>query len=64
MADVAVDLDKCIGTGMCEASAPNVFQVGDDGQAQVRTAKVAPEDLDAAKEAVANCPTGALTLHD
>lgn len=43
MADVAVDLDKCIGTGMCEASAPNVFQVGDDGQAQVRTAKVAPK---------------------
>lgn len=59
----AVDLTKCAGIGLCEVTAPNVFEVSDDGQARVLGDEVAPEDVPAVQEAVANCPTGALSLH-
>jgi ferredoxin len=28
---VGVDRDRCVGSGTCEALAPDVFEVGDDG---------------------------------
>ncbi|EHI14854.1 hypothetical protein KEK_00710 [Mycolicibacterium thermoresistibile ATCC 19527] len=47
---------------MCEATAPNLFEVSDDGQAIVLTDEIAGEDRAAAREAVDNCPAGALTI--
>ena len=29
---VKVDTTRCSGIGLCEVTAPTVFQVGDDGQ--------------------------------
>lgn len=59
---VRVDTTKCAGIGMCEMTAPNVFEVGDNGQAHVLEPEPADEDLSAALEAISNCPTGALTI--
>jgi ferredoxin len=39
-----------------------VFEVGDDGQAHSLQSEVAEQDLAAAQEAVANCPTGAVSI--
>lgn len=57
-----VDEDVCVGTGICEATAPDLFEVGDDGTSHVLLDNVPAELLEKAKEAAANCPTRALTL--
>lgn len=57
-----VDPTKCSGIGMCEMTAPAVFEVGDDGQADVLVAEPTDADLEAAREAISNCPTGALSF--
>ncbi|PQM46003.1 Ferredoxin [Mycobacterium talmoniae] len=61
---VSVNLDKCVGIGMCEVAAPNVFEVGDDGQSHVLVDEIAEADVAGVKQAVANCPTEALTIQD
>lgn len=59
---VRVDELKCSGIGMCEMTAPEVFEIGEDGQAHV----VGDPDVDRAstEEAISNCPTGALSFDD
>ena len=59
---VQVDPETCVGTGMCEASAPDLFEVGDDGVSHVLRADVPPDRVAAAREAADNCPTRALTV--
>ena len=58
------DPDRCASTGMCEAVAPEVFRVGDDGE--LRLLDPAPPEAARAliDEAVAACPTAALRLED
>ncbi len=60
---VHVDTTKCSGIGLCEMTAAGVFEVGEDAQAHVLTAEPEGPELVAAREAIANCPTGALSLH-
>jgi len=60
---VVVDPERCVGSGTCEALAPAVFEVGDDGITHVLRAPGAA-DLAEVREAVGACPTQALTLVD
>lgn len=64
MARVAVDRTACTALGICESLAPDVFEVGDDGELVVLSDPVPADQLDAVRDAVAGCPTGALTLRD
>jgi ferredoxin len=57
-----VDQEMCVGTGMCEASAPDLFEVGDDGLSHVLRDDLPPDRVTAAREAADNCPTRALTV--
>jgi len=57
-----VDEQVCVGTGMCEATAPDLFEVGDDGTSHVLLDVVPPELAAAARKAAEDCPTRALTL--
>lgn len=57
-----VDPEMCVGTGMCEATAPDLFEVGDDGISHVLLPDIPPERLAAAREAAEACPTRALTV--
>ena len=59
---VLADLDRCIGSGNCELLAPDVFEVGEDGVVRMLRPKPGRADEDAVRDAVAQCPTGALTL--
>jgi ferredoxin len=60
---VAADRDVCIGSGMCLLTAPAVFDQDDDeGLVVLLAADVPAEDADAARQAVALCPSGALRL--
>jgi ferredoxin len=64
MTTVRVDPTRCTGIGLCEMSAPDVFEIGDDGQSQVINANPIGDHLAAAQDAVANCPTRALSIGD
>lgn len=57
---VRVDGTKCSGIGLCEMTAPDIFEIGDDGQAHVIGDVDSNRDL--AVEAVSNCPTSAISF--
>ncbi|HST99691.1 MAG TPA: ferredoxin [Geodermatophilus sp.] len=59
---VEVDRDVCVGSGTCELLAPEVFEVGDDGVVRLLQPEPGQADEDAVRDAVAQCPTGALRL--
>jgi ferredoxin len=55
---ISIDRSLCNGHGVCEAIAPEVFELGDDGLAVLRTAM--SEDA-AVQEACDSCPMGAIS---
>lgn len=57
-----VDPAKCSGIGLCEMTAPTVYQVGDDGQSHLLHDSPHDGEMPTVEEAVANCPTGALSI--
>ena len=61
---IVLDESKCSSLGMCEAVAPDVFEVGDDGALTVLQPEQPADRRALMLEAVAACPTGALTLVD
>jgi len=61
-ANATVDEELCVGTGICEATAPDLFEVGDDGVSHVLVASVPEDRLEAARRAAADCPTRALKV--
>lgn len=61
---VVVDLGKCDLHGLCMDAAPEVFQIGDDGQLQVLI-ETPPDSLRAkVDKAVRECPTGAISIEE
>ena len=63
MTRVLVDRERCVGSGTCEALAPDLFEVGDDGV--VELLRPAPDGDDAeVRDAVSACPTRALSIGD
>jgi ferredoxin len=59
---VKVDTARCSGIGLCEFTAPAVFEVGDDGQSRVIDPEPPESERAAVEEAVSGCPTGALEI--
>jgi ferredoxin len=62
MSRVEVDRDRCVGSGACEALAPEVFEVDDDGVLVVHRPEPAEDELSDIRDAVSACPTRALSL--
>ena len=62
MTRVAVDRERCVGSGTCEALAPEVFEVDDDGVLVVHRSQPADGELGDVEDAVQACPTRALSL--
>lgn len=61
---IVVAYDRCSGLGMCEAEAPDLFEVQDDGSLLVLDENPGSEQSEAAESACAACPTEALSLVD
>ena len=61
---IVVDWDKCTGMGMCEALAPDVFEVDDEGSLILHSETVPGSQQDDVRAAVTSCPTEALTLEE
>ena len=62
MKKIKVDFDLCESNAMCEALAPDHFQVDDDDFLQILDENVSSDDLDAVRQAVAACPKSAISL--
>ncbi|MDP3714048.1 MAG: ferredoxin [Mycobacteriales bacterium] len=61
---IVLDESKCSSLGMCESVAPEVFEVGDDGALNVLNATPSEDQRALMEEAVAACPTSALSIED
>jgi ferredoxin len=60
---VEVNWDTCVGHGVCEGAAPQVFEVDDDGTLQVLIEGDIPEPLlPTVRKAAFGCPEHALRL--
>ncbi|MDD3618339.1 MAG: ferredoxin [Desulfobulbaceae bacterium] len=56
----SVDQDICIGSGNCEATCPEVFEVR-DGKSHVKVKTVPENHEDKVREAVDGCPVQAIS---
>lgn len=62
---IEVDRERCIGAGMCVLTAPEVFdQSDDDGRVLVRDEPMESHPAADIQQAVALCPSGALSLKE
>jgi ferredoxin len=59
---IKVDFDLCESNAMCEALAPDHFQVDDDDYLQILVEDVDDGDLAIVEQAVASCPKSAISL--
>ncbi len=58
---VSVNQEACIGCGACLAICEDVFDMNENGLSQVKVDTVPEDKVDACKEALESCPTGAIS---
>ena len=61
---IEADRGRCDGLGMCEAMAPDFFEVGADGTVVVLDERPGEEHRTDVAAAVDSCPVLALKLED
>ena len=61
---IEVDIDKCMGHGVCESIADDVFEVQDDGSMLILAQDRPESDRDRMEQAITGCPAAALRLVD
>jgi len=61
---VKVDEDLCLGCGICEGLAPDVFSLANEPFAEVLLDPVPEEFQEAVREAVEECPEEAITIEE
>jgi ferredoxin len=59
---IKVDFDLCESNALCEALAPQNFQIDDDDFLQIVDDQVTDENRDAVMQAVAACPKSAISV--
>jgi len=57
-----VDQDLCIGCGLCPELCPEVFEMGEDDKAHVKTDPVPPESEESCRQAADQCPQSAIRV--
>lgn len=59
---IKADKDVCIGSGQCVLTEPGVFDQDDDGIVELLTDRPEGRAAEKAREAVAICPSQALSI--
>ena len=59
---IKVDFDLCESNALCEALAPENFQIDDNDFLQVIDERVTDENRDQVLQAVAACPKSAISV--
>lgn len=58
----SVDVERCAGHGACVITCPDVFDLTDDGYAEVLVEQVPAGSVTSARQAARQCPELAITL--
>jgi ferredoxin len=61
---VVIDQELCEGNAVCEALAPDIFEVGSSFQARLLTDEPDESRRKVLEQAVAGCPRLAITVSD
>ncbi|HTX01985.1 MAG TPA: ferredoxin [Acidimicrobiales bacterium] len=61
---IVVDFDTCQSNAVCMGIVPQVFEVRDDGYLYVLDEHPGDDLIEQVEEAVASCPTQAISLVD
>jgi ferredoxin len=61
---IVIDDVKCVGHGVCESLADDLFEVGDDGYSHLLVDEIPTDREDIARQCVSACPAQALSLQD
>jgi ferredoxin len=59
---IKVDYDVCESNALCEALAPDVFELDDDDNLQLKTEETTDDNIDSVNRAIAACPRAAISL--
>lgn len=59
-----IDLDTCIGCGLCPSIAPDVYEMGDDDKAHAINETVPSGQEGSAQEAADSCPVSAIIIDE
>ncbi len=59
---IKVDFDLCESNALCEALAPDVFELDDDDYLQLKTDETTDENIEGVRRAVAACPRAAISI--
>ncbi len=62
MKKIKVDYDLCESNAVCEALAPDSFEVDDNDNLQVLEDNVTEENQARVEQAVASCPKSAISI--
>lgn len=61
---VRVDRTLCVGNGVCEDVAPDLFAVGDNGEVRPLVGEIPEDKRGLADDAVQSCPARALLIEE
>ena len=61
---IVVDFDRCKSNAVCTGIAPQIFEVRDDNFLYVLDETPAPDKRGLVEEAVASCPTQAISIEE
>ncbi len=61
---IVVDRTKCSSIGLCEATAPDIFEIGADGSLSILMDEIPANRRIDLEQACENCPTQALSIED
>ena len=61
---IVVDRSRCSSIGLCEATAPDIFEIGADGALHILIQDVPADRRRDLEQACENCPTQALSIED
>lgn len=62
MTHISLDTNRCAGHALCAATAPEVYDLDDDGYCVLPSAEVPDSDKPAAIRGAAACPEQALVV--
>lgn len=61
---IVVDRTRCSSIGMCEAIAPDIFEIGPDGALNILQDEIPEARRADVEQACLDCPTQALSIHE
>ena len=59
---ISIDWDLCESNAMCEALAPDIYEVDDDDMLQIHDDTVTEDNRALVEQTVASCPKSAISI--